>query len=625
MVEDYKAKSITVLKDLEAIRKRPSMYVGDTGFRGLHHILQEVLDNSIDEAMAGFCNNIKVILHKDKSATVIDDGRGIPVDIHPEEKKPALELVLTVLHAGGKFDKRTYKVSGGLHGVGVSVTNALSRYLDAKIKRDNKIYYQRFEKGRKVSELKIIGEAKGTGTEIKFLPDNEIFEDIDFDYDYIAKRLRELAFLNAGLKIEFKDERSNKEEVFYYKGGIKEFVEFLNKNKNKLSDKVIYFSKENKLMLEVALQYNDSYQESVHSFVNNINTIEGGTHEEGFRTAVTRVVNDYIKKNKLTDIKLSGEDAREGLTCIISLKIPEPQFEGQTKTRLGNSDVKGIVSSIVYENLSNYFEENPSAAKTIINKCVSAAKAREAARKARELVRRKSVLESGSLPGKLADCQERDPSKTELFIVEGDSAGGSSISGRDRKFQAILPLRGKILNVEKARLDKIFRNNEIINLISALGCGIAEEFDISKLRYHKIIITSDSDVDGAHIACLLLTFFYRYMKPLVDNGYVYVAQPPLYGVKIGSKTIYLRDDKELENYIEKDKDVKFQRFKGLGEMNPEQLWETTMDPEKRILKKIMIEDALMADQIFTILMGDEVEPRRDFISKYAKTVKNLDI
>ncbi|MFH1209923.1 MAG: DNA topoisomerase (ATP-hydrolyzing) subunit B [archaeon] len=624
MPENYDAKSITVLKDLEAVRSIPSMYVGDTGFRGLHHILQEVLDNSIDECLAGFCKNIKVILNKDGSVTVIDDGRGIPVDIHPQEKKPALELVLTVLHAGGKFDKRTYKISGGLHGVGVSVTNALSKYLEAKVKRDGKIYFQRFEKGKKVSELKVIGTTKERGTEIKFMPDSEIFPDINFDHDYISKRLRELAFLNAGLKIEFEDERESKKETFQYNGGIKEFVEFLNKNKNKLFEKVIYFNKENKVTLEIAMQYNDSYQDSIFSFVNNISTL-GGTHEEGFRTALTRVVNDYIKKNKITDIRLEGDDLREGLTAIISLKIPDPQFEGQTKTRLGNSDVKGTVSSIVYEHLTNFFEENPNVIKIIISKCVGAAKAREAARKARELVRRKSVLESGSLPGKLADCQEKDPSKTELFIVEGDSAGGSSISGRDRKFQAILPLRGKVLNVEKARLDKIFRNNEIINLISALGCGIAEEFDINKLRYHKIIITSDSDVDGSHIACLLLTFFYRYMKPLVDSGYVYVAQPPLYGVKIGSKTLYLRDDKELENYIEKDKDVKFQRFKGLGEMNPEQLWETTMDPEKRILKKIMIEDALMADQIFTILMGDEVEPRRDFISKYAKSVKNLDI
>jgi len=623
--DEYKATSITVLKDLEAVRKRSAMYIGDTGFRGLHHILQEVLDNSIDEAMGGFCKNIKVTIHKDGSATVIDDGRGIPVDMHPEEKKPALELVMTVLHAGGKFDNRTYKVSGGLHGVGVSVTNALSKYLEVKVRRDGKIHFQRFERGRKKSELKIIGDTEEIGTEITFMPDNEIFEDINFNYAHIAKRLGELAFLNAGLKIEFKDEREDKSEVFQYEGGIKEFVEFLNKNKNKLFNQVIYFKKENKVVLEIAMQYNDSYQDNVYSFVNNINTIEGGTHEEGFKTALTRVVNDYIKKNKLTDIKLSGEDIREGLTTIISLKIPEPQFEGQTKTKLGNSNVKGIVSSIVYENLGNFFEENPSIAKSIINKCISAAKARDAARKARDLVRRKSVLESGSLPGKLADCQEKDPEKCEIFILEGDSAGGSGISARDRKFQAILPLRGKVLNVEKARLDKIFRNNEITNLISALGCGIAEEFNIDKLRYHKIIITSDSDVDGNHISCLLLTFFFRYMKELIDNGYVYVAQPPLYGVKKGSKTIYLRGDKELEEYMKENKDVKFQRFKGLGEMNPDQLWDTTMDPEKRILKKISIDDVVIADQIFTILMGDDVEPRREFISTYAKKAKNIDV
>ncbi|MBU2634099.1 MAG: DNA topoisomerase (ATP-hydrolyzing) subunit B [Nanoarchaeota archaeon] len=1055
--DEYKATSITVLKDLEAVRKRASMYIGDTSFRGLHHLLIEVLDNSVDEAMGGFCNNIKVTIHKDGSATVIDNGRGIPVDMHPEEKKPALELVMTVLHAGGKFDNRTYKVSGGLHGVGVSVTNALSKFLEVKVRRDGKIHFQRFERGKKITEMKIIGDTEERGTEITFMPDDEIFENINFDYAHIAKRLGELAFLNAGLKIEFKDEREDKSEIFQYEGGIKEFVEFLNKNKNKLFNQVIYFKKENNVILEIAMQYNDSYQDNVYSFVNNINTIEGGTHEEGFRTALTRVVNDYIKKNKLTDIKLSGEDIREGLTTIISLKIPEPQFEGQTKTKLGNSNVKGIVSSIVYENLGNFFEENPSIAKSIINKCVSAAKARDAARKARDLVRRKSVLESGSLPGKLADCQEKDPEKCEIFIVEGDSAGGcfsgdtkvaladgrnlsfkelvkefkkgkknycytilkdgsigieeiknpritkkdvevvkvildndegiictpdhkfmlknynykeiqnikisnslmplnkkfskkgecgatiegyemifdpvtnlwvfthvlsdqfnlrnkiydevlgnskhhidfnklnnnptniirmrneahmeyhrkclhktlhrkdvqdklrklkqtkefrekmskrmmepqtrkmvsenskrqwenneykeymkkkflefyhsnesyrkennkrlneeqkkfwnkkgnrekqsiktkkyfeknpikklklsekakeqwnnsellkwrskktkeqwtpefrkkrkeaynktyfnytikqmrelyeknklddydkirtkgknnnllrydtfkerffnnseklmidaiknynhkikkiiklkekinvydievpnthnfalasgvfvhnSSISARDRKFQAILPLRGKVLNVEKARLDKIFKNNEITNLISALGCGIAEEFNIGKLRYHKIIITADSDVDGAHISCLLLTFFFRYMKELIDNGHVYVAQPPLYGVKKGSKIIYLKNEDELEKYVKENKDVKFQRFKGLGEMNPDQLWDTTMDPEKRILKKISIEDVVIADQIFTILMGDDVEPRREFISTYAKKAKNIDV
>ena len=1054
----YKASNITVLKDLQAVRMRPSMYIGDTSFRGLHHIFFEVLDNSIDECLAGYCKNINVIINKNSSITVIDDGRGIPTDIHPEEKKPALELVLTILHAGGKFDKRTYKVSGGLHGVGVSVTNALSEWLDVKVYRDGKIFHQRFEKGRKMMEMEVLGDTNETGTEITFLPDKKIFESIEFDYERIVKRLKELAFLNAGLKIDIKDERENKSETFQYEGGIKEFVEFLNKAKNKLFDNVIYFKKENKVVLEISMQYNDSYQENIYSFVNNINTAEGGTHEEGFRTALTRVVNDYIKKNKISDIKLSGEDVREGLTCIISLKIPEPQFEGQTKTKLGNSNIKGVVSSIVHENLTNYFEENPNVAKSIISKCVNAAKAREAARKARELVRRKSILESGSLPGKLADCQEKDPSKCELFIVEGDSAGGcfggdtkvaltdgrnlsfkelvkefkkgkknycytilkegcigieeiknpritkksvdvvkvvlnndeeiictpdhrfmlrdwnykeiqsvklkdslmplnrkfskigkcgatiegyemvfnpktnlwvfthvladrfnlrnkiydesvgnnkhhidfnklnnnptniirmdqelhmeyhrkfahktlhredvkeklrklkktkefrekmskrmmepqtrrlvsknskrqwenteykeymkkkflefyhsnedyrkennkrlneeqkkhwdkkenrekqsiktkeyfeknpckklklsekakeqwnnsellrwrskktkeqwtqefrkkrkeaynktyfnhtiklmkdlyeknkledydkirtngknnnllrvdtfkerffnndeklmfdaiknynhkikkiiklkekidvydievpnthnfalssgvfvhnSGISGRDRKFQAILPLRGKVLNVEKARLDKVFRNNEITNLITALGCSVGEEFNIEKLRYHKIIITCDSDVDGQHIACLLLTFFYRYMKELIDNGHVYVAQPPLYSVKKGNKNIYIKDDKELEIFKEKyGSNFILQRFKGLGEMNPDQLYETTLDPEKRILKKVVIEDAIIADQTFATLMGDDVEPRREFIISYAKEAKNVDI
>jgi len=1052
MVENnYNAKNITVLKDLEAVRKRFSMYIGDSGFRGLHHILQEVLDNSIDEAMGGYCNEIKVKIHSNGSVTVRDNGRGIPTDIHPEEKKPALELVMTVLHAGGKFDKSTYKISGGLHGVGVSVTNALSEFLDVKVYREGKIFHQRFEKGKKVKELEVLGETKETGTEITFLPDKTIFETVDFDYDHIVKRLKELAYLNSGLNISIKDERINKEEEFLFEGGIKQFVEDLNSKKNKLHE-VIHIKKENKISMEVSMQYNDSYSQRIFSFVNNIPTIEGGTHEEGFRTALTRVFNEYVKRNKLSETKLDGEDVREGLTCIISIKIPEPQFEGQTKTKLGNSNVKGLVSSVVYEQLINYFEEHPKIAKTIVGKCIGAAKAREAARKARELVRRKSVLESGSLPGKLADCQEKDPSKCELFIVEGDSAGGcfsgdtkvaltdgrnlsfkelvkeskkgkknycytvlndgsigieeiknpritkksvevvkvvldnneeivctpdhrfmlrdwnykeiqsvklkdslmplnrkfskigecratiegyemvfnpktnlwvfthvladrfnlrnkiydefvgnnkhhidfnklnndptnivrmdqeahmeyhrkfahktlhredvkeklrklkktkefrekmskrmmepqtrkllsknskkqweneeykelmkkkflefyysnenyrkennkrlneeqkrhwgkkenrddqsirtkeyfeknpgkklelskkakeqwnnskllkwrsektkeqwtpefrkkrkeaynktyfnhtiklmkelyeknkledydkirtngknntllrvntfkerffnndeklmidaiknynhkikkivklkekidvydievpnthnfalasgvfvhnSGISGRDRKFQAILPLRGKVLNVEKARLDKVFKNNEIVNLITALGSGVGEEFNIEKLRYHKIIITCDSDFDGQHIICLLLTVFYRYMKELIDNGYVYVAQPPLFSIKKGGKTIYLKNEVELEKYGERES-LKVQRFKGLGEMNPEQLWDTTLDPEKRILKKITIEDAIIADQIFATLMGDEVEPRRDFIMQYAKEAK----
>jgi len=616
---NYNAKNITVLKDLEAVRKRSPMYIGDTGFRGLHHILQEVLDNSIDEALAGYCNKINVNIHADGSVTVRDNGRGIPTDIHPEEKKPALELVLTVLHAGGKFDKSTYKISGGLHGVGVSVTNALSEFLDVKVYREKKIFHQRFEKGRKAMEMEIIGDTTETGTEITFLPDKEIFETVDFDYNHIVKRLKELAYLNSGLKIAIKDERTEKGEEFRFDGGLKQFVEDLNKNKNKIHD-VIHIKKDNSISTEIALQYNDSYNVRIFSFVNNIPTIEGGTHEEGFRTALTRIFNEYTKKNKLSDIKLEGDDVREGLTCVISIKVPEPQFEGQTKTKLGNSEVKGLVSSVVYDQLSTFFEEHPNIAKIIISKCMSAAKAREAARKARELVRRKSVLESGSLPGKLADCQEKDPSKCELFIVEGDSAGGSGISGRDRKFQAILPLRGKVLNVEKARLDKVFKNNEIVNLITALGCSIGDEFNIKRLRYHKIIILTDADVDGQHIACLLLTVFYRYMKELIDNGYVYVAQPPLFSIKKGGKTIYLKDEAELEKYSEKES-LRIQRFKGLGEMNPEQLWDTTLDPEKRILKKVIVEDAVIADQIFATLMGDEVEPRREFIMQYAKEAK----
>ncbi|MBS3135162.1 DNA gyrase subunit B, partial [Candidatus Woesearchaeota archaeon] len=492
MSKEYTAKSITVLKDLQAVRLRSAMYIGDTSFRGFHHIFQEVLDNSIDEALAGYCKNINVIIHKDNSITVIDDGRGIPTDIHPEEGKSALELVMTVLHAGGKFDKSTYKISGGLHGVGVSVTNALSKFLDVKVYRDGKIFHQRYERGRKVSEVEVLGDTEKKGTEITFLPDDEIFTVNEFDYDYIKKRLRELAYLNAGLRISLEDERTDSKEEFIFEGGLKEFVKDLNKGKNVLSDP-IYVNKENSISVEIAMQYNDSYNTKLYSFVNNINTVEGGTHEEGFRTALTRVINEYDRKNNISDIKLTGDDVKEGLTCVISIKVPEPQFEGQTKTKLGNSNVKGLVSSVVYESLNNYFEENPSVAKLICNKIIGAAKAREAARKARELARRKTAFESGSLPGKLADCSERDPTKCELFIVEGDSAAGTGISARDRKFQAILPLRGKILNVEKARLDKLFKNEQITNLITALGCGIGEEFNINKLRYHKVIILTDAD------------------------------------------------------------------------------------------------------------------------------------
>ncbi len=626
--EGYKAANITVLKNLEAVRKRPSMYVGDTSTRGLHHLFEEVVSNSIDEALAGFCTEIKVILKKEGSVSVLDNGRGIPVDMHPTEKRPAVEVVMTMLHAGGKFDKGVYKVSGGLHGVGVSVVNALSSLLIVEVRRDGNVYVQRYEKGIPVTPLEIKGNAPDTGTTVTFLPDKEIFESVEFNFDIIVRRLRELAFLNKNLKITALNENDGTEKVFQYEGGIISFVEYLNKNKNAIHPKVIHLQKStDTTQLEVAMQYNDGYLESVFSFCNNVNTVEGGTHMSGFSTALTRAINDYIKKNKLSEFRLSGADVKEGLTAILSVKIPDPQFEGQTKTKLGNSKLKGLVDSWCYDFLTTFFEENPPVAKSIVNKSLLSAQAREAARKAMEITRRKSALESTTLPGKLADCQERDPAKSEIFIVEGDSAGGSGKMGRDRKTQAILPLRGKILNVEKARLDKIFKNNEITMLMSAIGTGIGEECDPSKARYNKIIILSDADVDGNHIACLALTFFYRYMVQLIEKGYIYLAVPPLYRVKKGKKVVYVKDDKELDKVLkEVGKDgAAIQRFKGLGEMNPEQLWETTMSPETRTLKQITIEDAITADEIFTILMGDQVEPRREFISKYAKEVKNLDI
>ncbi len=624
-MDSYKASNITVLKELDAVRHIPGMYVGDTAFRGFHHILQEVLDNSIDEALAGFCKNIHVIIHKDNSITVKDDGRGIPTDIHPEEGKSALELVMTVLHAGGKFDKSTYKISGGLHGVGVSVTNALSKFLDVKVYRDGKIFHQRFERGKKLKEVEVIGETNKTGTEITFLPDDEIFSINEFDYDYIQKRLKELAYLNAGLRISLEDEREDKKEEFKFDGGLKEYVEDFNKGKTVLS-KPIYIKKENNISVEIALQYNDSYSNKIYSFVNNINTVEGGTHEEGFRTALTRVINEYNRKSKISDVRLTGDDVKEGLTCVISIKVPEPQFEGQTKTKLGNSNVKGLVSRIVYESLSSFFEENPKIAKTVCGKIIDAAKAREAARKARDLARRKSVLGSGGLPGKLADCSEKDPAKSEIFIVEGDSAAGTGISARDRKFQAILPLRGKILNVEKARIDKLFRNEQITNLVTALGCGIGEEFDIKKLRYHKVIILCDADSDGNHISCLLLTFFYRYMSELVKNGYIYIAQPPLFKILKNKKGTYIRDEETLNIFLEKEGSDKLivQRFKGLGEMDANELEETVMNLQTRNLNKINVEDAIIADEMFNVLMGEEVEPRRNFIIKHAKEA-NVDV
>ena len=629
MKQDYKAESIVVLKDLEAVRKHPAMYLGDTSIKGLHHLVKEALDNGVDEALEGHCNNIKVVIHLDNSITVEDNGRGIPVDMHPEENKPAVEVVMTMLHAGGKFDKKTYKVSGGLHGVGISVTNALSEYLEVEIKRDNKIYKQRYEKGKTVTQLEVIGNSEETGTKVTFLPDKTIFTTLEFNYDLLATRLKELAFLNKGLKLNIKDERNNREDAFYYEGGIISFVQELNKNKANLHKDVIYFNKEVKnINVQVAFQYNDSYSESVFSFVNNINTIEGGTHLIGFYTALTRAFNDYIKKKNLqkNNDKLTGDDIREGLVAIISLKVPEPQFEGQTKTKLGNLEVKGIVDSIVYENLATFLEENPNVGKAIISKALDALRAREAARKARELARRKSVLESGSLPGKLADCSERDPSKCELFIVEGDSAAGTGISARDRNFQAILPLRGKILNVEKSRIDKIFKNEQITNLISALGCGISEEFNINKLRYHKIIILTDADSDGNHISCLLLTFFYRHMLELVKNGHIYVAQPPLFKIIKNKKTIYVRDEEMLKRTLSEvgNENTIVQRFKGLGEMDANELEETVMNIQNRILKKINLDDAVEADNMFNVLMGEEVEPRREFIMKHSKEA-NIDI
>ncbi len=626
--KEYTAKSITVLKDLKAVIARPAMYIGDTGSRGLHHIVQEAIDNSLDEALGGYCKNISVIIHKDCSITVEDDGRGIPVDIHPEEKKPALELVMTVLHAGGKFDNKTYKISGGLHGVGISVTNALSIWLEARVKRDGNEYYQRYENGIPVAGVKIIGQADGTGTCIRFLPSSQIFETTEFDYELLAKRLKELAYLNAGVKIVIKDERNNQESVFLFEGGIKSFVQHLNKGKNVLFQEPIYVKKDNgNTSLEVCLQYNEGYNETIYSFCNGINTIEGGQHLTGFLLALTRSINDYIRKNKLSDEKLTGQDVREGLTAIISLKLPNPQFEGQTKTKLGNSEVRGLVDSILYDKLVSHFEENPGIAKIIVNKALTAAKAREAAKKARELVRRKSVLSSGSLPGKLVDCQEKDPSKSELFIVEGDSAAGTGIAARDKRYQAIFPLRGKILNVEKARIDKVFKNNEVLNLITILGVGSGEEIEIEKLRYHKIIILTDADSDGNHISTLLMTFFYRYLKPLIEKGYLYIAQPPLFKVIKNKKTYYARDEKRLQEVLKEtgNEDAVIQRFKGLGEMDSHELEETVMSQEDRVLKRVTIEDALEAEESFRMLMGEEVGPRRDFIMKYAKDVKNLDV
>lgn len=791
----YDAASIQVLEGLEAVRRRPAMYIGDTSVRGLHHLVYEVVDNSIDESLAGYCNKVEVVIHADNSVSVIDNGRGIPVDMHKTEKKPAVEVALTTLHAGGKFDHRVYKVSGGLHGVGVSVVNALSDWLEVEVKRDEKIYHQRYERGKTVSKLTVIGKAKTTGTKVTFKADKEIFKTIDYSYDILSQRLRELAFLNKGLEIVLKDERQDKESLFKFAGGIVSFVEYLNKNKNPLHNKVIYFEKEKEdVLIEVAVQYNDGYSENIFSFANNINTIEGGTHLSGFKSALTRAINQHAKNKNLLkdDIGISGEDVREGLTAVISVKVANPQYEGQTKTKLGNSEVEGLTTSSVFDALTAYFEENPSVANKIVDKVILASRAREAARKARELTRRKGALESGGLPGKLADCSERDAALCELYIVEGDSAGGSAKQGRDRRFQAILPIKGKILNVEKARLDKMLSNEEIRTIITALGTGIGEEFDISKLRYHKLLLMADADIDGSHIRTLLLTLLYRQMPKLVEGGYVYIAQPPLYKIKRGNREEYIQTEQQMNNLLlelgreghkflllkdkktftdnqfkellallvemekisknlekkgvsfakylsfrqaktkkmpiyrvivegedhflysdqeladwtdkeAKDMDVEIlelfeaqdiekivlqieklglditsyvslepaqeieekdgkkvkaiyritnekeqwdfsalkdvlifikdiatkgmhiQRYKGLGEMNPHQLWETTMDPEKRTILKVTLEDAVETDKMFTVLMGDQVEPRRQFIEAYAHQVKNLDV
>ncbi|AYK15797.1 DNA topoisomerase (ATP-hydrolyzing) subunit B [Methanosarcina flavescens] len=628
----YDASRIQVLEGLEAVRKRPSMYIGSTDSRGLHHLVYEVVDNSIDEALAGFCTRIDVTINQDGSVTVLDDGRGIPIDPHPFYKKSALEVVMTILHAGGKFDKNTYKVSGGLHGVGVSVVNALSEWLEVEVSREGKKYFQRYSRGKPETGVQEIGASETTGTKTTFKPDTKIFETTDFNYDILSSRLRELAFLNRGLTISLTDLRTpdGQADTFTYNGGIVEFVEYLNKKKQPLHDKPIYFERQrDDMVVEIAMQYTNSYAENVYSFANNINTHEGGTHIIGFKTALTRVANDYVKANKLSkeDIKLTGDDVREGLTAIISVKLLEPQFDGQTKTKLGNSDVKGIVDSLVTDGLAEYFEENPKVANVILEKALLAQKAREAAKKARELTRRKSALEVSTLPGKLADCSDKNPAVCEIYIVEGDSAGGSAKQGRDRSFQAILPLRGKILNVEKARLAKILKNNEVVSLITAIGTGVSEDFDLDSARYHKIIIMTDADVDGAHIRTLLLTLFFRYMRPLIDAGYVYIAQPPLYRIKKGKAEYYVYSDRELDEKKKElgEKGLTIQRYKGLGEMNPEQLWETTMNPESRTLLQVTLDDAIRADEIFRILMGDEVEPRRNFIETHAKEVVDLDI
>ena len=649
--KNYSAENIKVLEGLEAVRKRPAMYIGDVGKRGLHHLVYEVVDNSIDEALAGYCTRVVVVFNKDGSVTVEDNGRGIPVDIHKEEKKPAVEVVMTVLHAGGKFDKGSYKVSGGLHGVGVSVVNALSEWLWVEVKRDGKVHKQEYKIGEPQAKLKTTGTAKKTGTKVCFYPDNKIFKTISFEYDIISERLRELAYLNKGIEIQLIDERSEEgqSDTFKFKGGLSDFVKYLDEHNNPLHNKVITVNKDiGDVPVEVAMRYGNTYNDNILTFVNNINTIEGGTHLSGFRSALTRAMNNHASKNNLIKAKknekitLTGEDFREGLTAIISVKVAEPQFEGQTKTKLGNGEIKGVVDKIVYEGILDFLEQNPSIGRRIIEKALLAARSRSAARKARELIRRKSALGGSSLPGKLSDCSNRDPVFCELYLVEGDSAGGSAKQGRDRRTQAILPLRGKVINSEKARIDKLLSNNEVQSMITALGAGFggseeesgeksAGDFDVEKLRYHKVIIMTDADVDGSHIRTLLLTFFYRKMKEIIDGGYLYLALPPLYRVSQGKKESYAYDDNERDLLIErmkkdnKNTKVGIQRYKGLGEMNPGQLWETTMDPEKRTLMKVTVESAAEAAETFQNLMGSDVEARRSFIERNAKFVVNLDV
>lgn len=633
MAKNYTAEQIQVLEGLEAVRRRPGMYIGNTDIYGLHHLFVEIVDNSIDEAMAGYCDRIDVEIHEDGSMSVRDNGSGIPTDIHPKTGKSTLETVLTVLHAGGKFGEEGshYRISGGLHGVGVSVVNALSEWLEAEVWYNGRHYRQRFERGNAVTELEDLGTTTEKGTLIRFKPDSEIFETTDFQAEMIVYRLRELAFLNKGIQMYFTDHRTGRRHWFLYNGGIVSFVEYINRNKNVLHKSPIYFNADSDdLEVEVAMQYTDGYSEIILSFANNINTHEGGTHLTGFRSALTRTFNDYARKRNLlkqNEENLSGEDVREGCTAVVSVRIPNPQFEGQTKTKLGNSDVRGTVESIVAEQLAIFLEENPTEAKRIIEKCIQAQRARQAARKARELTRRKTALDVSSLPGKLADCSITDPELCEIFLVEGDSAGGTAKQSRDRRFQAVLPLRGKILNVEKARLDRILNNQEIRAMITAFGTGVGEDFDLSKARYNKIILMTDADVDGAHIRTLLLTFFYRYMRPLLEHGYVYIALPPLYQVKKGKQVHYLYSDQELDQLLEEigRQGVTIQRYKGLGEMNAEQLWETTMDPERRTILRLKVDDAVYADDIFTTLMGEKVEPRREFIETHAKEVTNLDV